>query len=93
MEIESKHNASDIKQLSQKASTLEERLRLMELDAVSCKQKLENLEKGLLAQEADFRSYEERIRSGWSKFIWILGGSIVSGIAGWIMKGGLNHVN
>lgn len=53
-------------------------LRTMEIELAVLKQKNETLEKDL-----------EKIKTGWSRVLWIAGGGIITSAVTWILTGGL----
>lgn len=71
---------------------METRLRLLEDATLTQKHEITTLKEKNKILATDFDKFQERIRSGWAKVIWMMGGSIMAAFMTWVMKGGLNNV-
>lgn len=84
-------NNSTNQQLAMQA--LETRLRLLEEMTIGQKHEITALNKTNERLESEFTKFQDRIRSGWGKVLWMIGGSIIAAFMTWIMRGGLHNVS
>ena len=82
--------SGDIKDLKNKLDTMDVKLRDLEIINVQKTAEITALRVIVEENTAAMKEERERVRTGWNRFFWIIGGAFLTTFVAWVFRGGLN---
>jgi hypothetical protein len=78
-----------VEEQKRKIELTELKVREMEITETTMKSQIKTLTELLAQTNHAIKENDDRMRTGWNRFFWILGGAFIASVWTWVSRGGL----